>query len=150
MRGAKARTGSSGPGQTELCQNLTYLIAGDTFTALNLAHALGQALVKIGFFVVGPGLLRLQQVESPIDKLRWLRVAARCELMLDSLFGLGIEDEAHGQSIPPPCQSAGGMGMVSRESVEVHEDPTSVQGDGPVRGFALVMGPVSGFGQTAG
>jgi Uma2 family endonuclease len=30
------------------------------------------------------------------------------------------------------------------EAVEVHEDPTSVQGDGPVRGFELVMARVWG------
>jgi len=30
------------------------------------------------------------------------------------------------------------------EAAEVHEDPTSVQGDGPVRGFELVMGRVWG------
>jgi Uma2 family endonuclease len=36
------------------------------------------------------------------------------------------------------------------EEPEVHEDPTSVQGDGPVRGFELVMGRVWGFAQTSG
>jgi Uma2 family endonuclease len=35
------------------------------------------------------------------------------------------------------------------EEPEVHEDPTSVQGDGPVRGFKLVMGRVWGFAQTS-
>jgi Uma2 family endonuclease len=36
------------------------------------------------------------------------------------------------------------------EEPEVHEDPTSVQGDGPVRGFELVMGRVWGFAQISG
>jgi len=30
------------------------------------------------------------------------------------------------------------------DEVEVHQDPTSVQGDGPVRGFELVMARVWG------
>ncbi len=33
---------------------------------------------------------------------------------------------------------------------EVHEDPTNVKGDGPVRGFELVMGRVWGFAQISG
>jgi len=36
------------------------------------------------------------------------------------------------------------------EEPEVHEDPTSVQGDGPVRGFELVMGRVWGLGRASG
>ena len=35
------------------------------------------------------------------------------------------------------------------QAPEFHEDPTSVQGDGPVRGFELVMANIWGHGQIA-
>jgi len=69
------------------------------------ASGLGEGAVETGVdgFLVAeePVVLGLQEVEGAVDELGGRGIGPAFELALDAVFGGGIEDEAHGVSLPP-------------------------------------------------
>jgi hypothetical protein len=69
------------------------------------ARSLGKGAVEAGVdgFLVAeePVVLGLEEVEGAVDELGGRGIGATVELALDAVFGGGVEDEAHGVSVPP-------------------------------------------------
>ena len=98
--GTASGSRSSPAGRTQLSEDFEEFAAGNPLTALNLSHALGEALVQSRLLFFGPGLVRFEEVERAVDDLGGFAVGTAFDLTLDALFELGIEGEGHGGSIP--------------------------------------------------
>lgn len=100
------------------------LIAGYAFATSDLGHAFFEMLVQRGFVVDEPVFLIGEEIESVIDEFGRLAVGPVGEHALNALFGLSVEGEIHGGSIPlrEIRQSLGSAGRFAPGAKDLHND----------------------------
>lgn len=81
-----------------LGKDLAGLLGGVSFTTLDCGEALFDAVMDGLLLGLQPSLFVLEEIEGMVDEFGGLAVGPAGEA-LDTLFGCGIEGEAHGGSI---------------------------------------------------
>ena len=113
--------GSLTAGRPAFRENSSRLFRRVPFSAFRLRITLLQAGDYGGAAGGEIGALGFQQVEGLIEEVSWSGVASGGELLLDTGFGGGIEDERHAESIAPGREMGSRCGRRAAESAPAQE-----------------------------